>query len=566
MRRANVGLLVMTVAVLSSLTVAGQEAQTPKIEGFKLSGEQWTCMADGKPLSGMLLKPEGAGPFPAIVLSHGLGGNAQMMMRTRGSELVKWGFVCIATDYTHAGKGGGGRGGDRSGVDFSQAGARPENIRRGLACLEILRQMKVVDPKRIALYGHSMGAFVTIALAAAASDKIAAAAITSGGVQTAKGSTAAAPTMNVAAQVRVPFLILQGEKDTTVPPESSELYKQELDKNNVPNERQVFGGVGHSVPTERTDEVDRLMRDWFTKHGVLSAAADAARPGWVTSAVQAPRLQFHTFESAAAKTKVSYHLYTPEAYDTEPERRFPVLYWLHGSGGGVPGIAPLTALFDRAIREGKIAPMLVVFPNGMASSMWCDSKDGTVPIETVVMRELIPHIDATFRTLVKREARLIEGFSMGGYGAARLGLKYPDVFGAVSILAGGPLDLDFAGPRATENPAERERILKETWGGDMAYYRAQSPWIVVEQNAASVRGKVVIRQAVGDHDNTLELNRAFSEQLCKLEIPHTFASLPDVAHDTISIFNALGDANWAFYRSVFGAAAGIKQPAKGGTE
>jgi dienelactone hydrolase len=256
----------MIMAVLSSLNVAGQ---TPKIEGFQLNGEQWTCTADGKPLSGVLLKPEGVGPFPALILSHGLGGNARMIVSARGSEMVKWGFVCIATDYTHAGKGVGGRGGDRTGVDFSEAGARPENIRRGLACLEILRQQKDVDPKRVALYGHSMGAFVTIALAAAASDKIAAAAITSGGVLTAKGSTAAAPTTNVAAQVRVPFLILQGAKDTTVPPESSELFKQVLDKNNVPNERHVFAGVGHSVPTEQADEVSRLMRGWFTKYGVV---------------------------------------------------------------------------------------------------------------------------------------------------------------------------------------------------------------------------------------------------------------------------------------------------------
>ena len=106
------------------------------------------------------------------------------MMRARGAELVKWGFVCIATDYTHAGKGGGGRG-DRDGIDFTQADARPENIRRGLACLEILCQQKDVDPKRIALYGHSMGVFLTIALAAAAPDKVAAAAITTGGVITA---------------------------------------------------------------------------------------------------------------------------------------------------------------------------------------------------------------------------------------------------------------------------------------------------------------------------------------------------------------------------------------------
>lgn len=195
--------------------------------------------------------------------------------------------------------------------------------------------------------------------------------------------------------------------------------------------------------------------------------------------------------------------------------------------------------------------MLIVFANGLASSMWCNSKNGAVPMETIVITELIPHIDATFRTLAKRESRLIEGFSMGGYGAARLGLKYPDMFGAISILSGGPLDLNFKGPRATGNPAERERILRDTWGGDMSYYRAQSPLTVAEQNVASVRGKVVIRQAVGDCDFTLELNRAFSEHLAKLKIPHTFTALPGVKHDTLAVLKALGDANWTFYRTIF---------------
>jgi poly(3-hydroxybutyrate) depolymerase len=70
--------------------------------------------------------------------------------------------------------------------------------------------------------------------------------------------------------------------------------------------------------------------------------------------VEVPRVQRLVFESTAAKTKVSCFLYTPEIYDTETERRFPVLYWLHGTGGGAAGIAPLSAFFDRAIREGKL--------------------------------------------------------------------------------------------------------------------------------------------------------------------------------------------------------------------
>jgi dienelactone hydrolase len=254
-------------------------SQAPKIENFQLTGERWTCTADGKPLSGVLLKPEGKGSFPGIVLSHGLGGSAQSIALNKGRGMVKWGFVCIATDYTHAGKEGGGPAGARgglAGVDFSQAGARPENIRRALACLEILCQQKEVDSRRLAAYGHSMGAFVTIALAAAASDKFAAAAITSGGVITPEYRAPSAPTTNVATQVRVPFLILQGAQDKTVPPASSELFKRVLDRNNVPNQRCVFDGVGHNVPTERADEVNRLMREWFTKYGLLPGKTEGS--------------------------------------------------------------------------------------------------------------------------------------------------------------------------------------------------------------------------------------------------------------------------------------------------
>jgi enterochelin esterase-like enzyme len=293
---------------------------------------------------------------------------------------------------------------------------------------------------------------------------------------------------------------------------------------------------------------------------VRPAAAPTRGLGWMTPAVRAPGVTFHTFASAAAKTNVSFHVYTPEVYQREKERRFPVLYWLHGTGGGLGGIAPVSAWFDAAIREGKMPPVLVVFPNGLATSMWCNSKDGAVPMETVVIKELVPHVDATFRTVAKREVRIIEGFSMGGYGAARLGLKFPEVFGTVSCLAGGPLDLDFAGPRATGNPAERERILKGTFGGDLDYYRSQNPITVAEQQADAVRGKVHLRIAVGARDNTGPLNRAYSERLKKLNLDHTFTIVPGVGHDTLALLKGLGEANWVFYRTALSAVAFPSKP------
>ena len=155
---------------------------------------------------------------------------------------------------------------------------------------------------------------------------------------------------------------------------------------------------------------------------------------WVTRQAQAPRVQFRTFDSAAAKGQVSYHLYTPAAYDREPQRRFPVVYWLHGSGGGLSGIPPLAAHFDAAIEAGKTPPFLVVFVNGLINGMYVDWRDGSVPLETVIIKELVPHIDTTFRTIASREGRMLDGFSLGGYGAARLGFKHPELFRAVSML------------------------------------------------------------------------------------------------------------------------------------
>ncbi len=196
--------------------------------------------------------------------------------------------------------------------------------------------------------------------------------------------------------------------------------------------------------------------------------------------------------------------------------------------------------------------MLIVFPNGLASSMWCDSKDGAVPMETVLVKELVPHVDATFRTLASREGRILEGFSMGGYGAARLGLKHPDVFGAVSILAGGPLDLEFQGPRATGNPPSANASSGKPSAATRLLPRAKSPH---PRRPTRRPGpwRVRLRQAVGSLDFTAELNRAFSSQLRTLDLEHSFTEVPEVGHDTLALLRGLGEANWDFYRAALGA-------------
>ncbi len=293
-----------------------------------------------------------------------------------------------------------------------------------------------------------------------------------------------------------------------------------------------------------------------------AAAAPKADPQlpWVTRQADVPRVSFHRFHSAVAGTDVSYHLYTPLEYDQFPDRRFPVLYWLHGTEGGINHIRPVARLFHFGIRDHGLPPLLVVFVNGLSKRLWTDSKDGRAPIESVFIRDLIPQIDQSLRTIAGPHGRILEGFSMGGYGAARIGFQHPELFGGISILAAGPLSPEFEGPRANGNPL-RDEILRDVCSSDMQYFRATHPWNMAQQNAAQLRhAGTIIRQATGTSDFSLTLNRTYHEHLQTQQIPHEYHEVPNVAHDTPALLAGL--ANAQFYRKALTPRPPAKAPAE----
>ena len=273
---------------------------------------------------------------------------------------------------------------------------------------------------------------------------------------------------------------------------------------------------------------------------------------WVTSEIKGPGVSFHTFDSDAAKTQVSYHIYKPKAYEQDSTRRFPVVYWLNGSGGGLPGIPRVASWFDAAIEAGKAPPCLVVFVNGLAEGMYVDWKDGSAPIETVIVKELLPHIDSAYRTIASREGRILDGYSMGGYGAARLGFKHTELFKGISIMGGGPLQ-----PELVQTPrAGRQRaaeVLQKVYGNDQEYFKNVSPRRLAEANAEAISTRCIIRHVCGDLDETYANNLAFHQHLEKLGIPHQWRVLQEVDHNPMKTLAALGDSNWEFYNSVFNA-------------
>ena len=273
--------------------------------------------------------------------------------------------------------------------------------------------------------------------------------------------------------------------------------------------------------------------------------------GWVTEPANTTLATRHLFTSAAVGGPVSYHVYLPAAHQAEPERRFPVLYWLHGSGEGILGVPAFCQFYHNAITAGLMPPVIIVFPNGLPTGMWCDSKNGRTPVESLVINDLIPHIDATQRTIATREGRILEGFSMGGHGAGRLGLKHSHLFRAISMMGAGPLQLDFLEDDPNLQPLEfRQRLFAEVYGNDMAYYLQQHPWTIAEAQAGSLPEDLRLRIVIGTEDTMLANNRLFRDHLTELGIPHDYIELEGVGHQPLATVQSIGPANWAFYRDV----------------
>ncbi|MEO1576430.1 MAG: alpha/beta hydrolase-fold protein [Pseudomonadota bacterium] len=183
-----------------------------------------------------------------------------------------------------------------------------------------------------------------------------------------------------------------------------------------------------------------------------------------------------TLQSKTLDRAVTFHLYLPPGYEASGER-YPTVYWLHGSNGNSAMASRIVSgLFHRAMVSGNIPPAIVVFPDGMRQSMWVDSADGRVRMESFLVNDLLPHIDSAYRTRATPDARVVEGGSMGGYGAARLGLKYPERFGAVSMLSAGPLqpvlDPENAPIVGRKNA---QQVLDTVYNGDPDVFHAQSP-------------------------------------------------------------------------------------------
>ena len=148
------------------------------------------------------------------------------------------------------------------------------------------------------------------------------------------------------------------------------------------------------------------------------------------------------FPSKSTNTSRRAFIYTPPGYDKDLKKRYPVFYLQHGWGEDETawsnqGHANL--IMDNMIAEGKIKPFIIVMTYGMTN----DAKPGTIrtfnfePFQTVLVDELVPYVDANFRTIADQAHRAMGGLSMGGMETHAITLARPEVFSYYALLSGG---------------------------------------------------------------------------------------------------------------------------------
>jgi enterochelin esterase-like enzyme len=156
------------------------------------------------------------------------------------------------------------------------------------------------------------------------------------------------------------------------------------------------------------------------------------------------------FPSPSTGTQRRAFVYTPPGYDKNQRGRYPVLYLQHGWGEDETawsnqGHANL--ILDNLIAEGKTRPFIIVMTYGMTNDIKPGSPGGLAsfdikPFQTVLLNELIPYVDANFRTLADRNHRAMAGLSMGGFETKLIATANLDKFAYIGLLSGGTYSLD----------------------------------------------------------------------------------------------------------------------------
>lgn len=237
--------------------------------------------------------------------------------------------------------------------------------------------------------------------------------------------------------------------------------------------------------------------------------------------------------SSELKRNILYSVYLPADYETATDKRYDVVYLLHGLGddhGSWNGkYMHIATLLQSLENRGIIAPKIYVMPQGF-NSYYVNAYDGSFDYMDFFVEEFIPFIDSNYRTRPEREHRAIAGYSMGGFGAMVMAAKNPDLF-----LATIPLSMSLCQYERYTTEASNSDGWDKQWGwifggvglkGDARitdYYKEHCPYYYfTEASAPSFATMHWWLDCGDDEEQLLIANDRVHRQMRDLGIKHEF--------------------------------------------
>ena len=254
-----------------------------------------------------------------------------------------------------------------------------------------------------------------------------------------------------------------------------------------------------------------------------------------------------TFASPSLRLDVGYNIVLPPQYDEsdkQSESRFPVVYYLHGGRPGSEskslGVAAIVA---EHLQAGRVDPMIYVFVNGGPVSHYNMPNQPEAQGADIFIKELIPHIDTTYRTIANRAGRGIEGFSQGGRATMRLALRYPDLFCSAASGGGGH---------------ETERRISESGGREsdkLVFHEGDNTWDLARAYSSAREFDVEWLLYVGTQGFNYHNNLEYMQFLNSLGIGYRRMIVAGVEHSGTKIYQRRGLEVMKFHARNFANAA-----------
>jgi len=320
----------------------------------------------------------------------------------------------------------------------------------------------------------------------------------------------------------------------------------------------------------------RVALSMVTALSTLWLATPVRAQARATTSARLDAVHTDTIWTQSLGVRKALTVYLPPSYATSPTRRYPVLLYLHGLNGNERNWVDAGALdrsLDSLAAAGK-GEAIVVMPDGddswyttwnvLAASPPCasdtvrkePSASYCVPwthYDDYIARDIVSHVDASYRTIRDRRHRAIAGLSMGGYGAVTLALAYPEVFGSAASHS-GVLSPRLLGPKPFVAPAryaadtlELKQSAGWLWpwlvtpfGRDTIGWAAREPATIARRALQRARSGGVALPALlidcGTADGFIDQNRDFHATLERLGVSHQYTERP-------------GKHDWAYWRT-----------------